>query len=603
MKTLIICVFLIQMLLQQQFTVTEYNMLYHQKNLGTGQFDYVGEEALTHTQRFENTINTFNSIMADIMLVVEWNGNNLSPYYIDRQDILIEQLKKELEKAEIHIDFSRIMPSLEYFMAAVKGSSIEQELIDRYITILNVNNLEFIRNPNYVWDFTLKSSGVVVRNGKVQLSSLLPPPVMTNKNFMAQAMFFAYNSEVFEEFKKKEVFAMVADENSPIDSQNFMVRYLRHLQSKKEFIVINAHFKSKHEGFPKRDRHAKEIAHYIKTLQVAYPEANFILMGNLNAEIQEIAFDFNYSFVRLEDQKRSDNKFNPKIIFTPFSVLPDLDERIFTLEEKLYAMEKFYKNRPTTIDEENKIDDTKQEISKEIEYLQAQKKIALNANSQSFDYWVEANNFPTARKIRVQEINFSNGEYERFLRQTIPTRPENFSGFPDCTHFLVGNNRFTLPRTDENKEILDYEFAIKEDRFHHRKVFSETIDCLKNVLKQIQQHPNLQKEANIMEESIRKFLDSLMVEEKTDFIFLRFVSDFKIVAVETVPNYPEQLKTGIPNYSFASDHFPIRVTIEVSDSNKFNNFVFKNLPTANGAYKERVFQAPNDQPMHLVLKI
>ena len=86
-----------------EMTVAEMNLLYQFDDLVSDQFAYQEEKNFDFLTRLKNNVASMNHITkgADFVCFLEWNGNKLSPFYLDT----VAELKKLGNKDELEDDW------------------------------------------------------------------------------------------------------------------------------------------------------------------------------------------------------------------------------------------------------------------------------------------------------------------------------------------------------------------------------------------------------------------------------------------------------------------------------------------------------------------
>lgn len=455
----------------------------------------------------------------------------------------------------------------------------------------------------------------------------------------SQCILFAYSKEKFTEDASLRLnFAIPTDPSKvttdsrealkkgslEVESQNFAVRFLTEKSNQKKWVVIAAHFKSKEDGFAARKLMGDEISKFIKVLKnlkppgaktkinkpsnaadyltnfqidySQYSDANFLLMGDLNALIEEISFDLNTPIKQLASQVDKVDKngnanieINPVKTYIPNQMIDELKNfyrrSVINFNDlidyyQVLLTDRKFKPRiyDVSVKEEDKIGklpfpETFDKLDKEfqglIKILQILKQYkddlsgrlrTIDTDLKNGNFWIELNNFPTQRKIRLKEIDYDHPYYQRVVNNLAYYQTQEGSILKfDCLQFFATNKKFDIPdRTAKKMEVM--QGPTFSNRFQKSGQFIDALKCLNQEFDKAS--GNLFKQHMIG--AYRDALYSVLFqEEKIDFILLQTKSTYKITKVESGNQYKNLATYGLPNKDMASDHVPSKITIEL----------------------------------------
>lgn len=403
------------------------------------------------------------------------------------------------------------------------------------------------------------------------------------------------------------------------EGQNFLVTFLLEsengfaekpedidLSACKKVVVICTHFKAKDAGFGSRKTLGGEISEFVNKLRssgfdpekstdffnhfkgavtkdrlASFKDSVILLIGDLNSEIDEVAQHLKSKILRLESQFNTQStKIEPPpngVYYQYASLHKDpVDEPVEDLKIpkavdpklKLPEDDEFKKiqNRATKKNTEVfkadvlLVPGSKDQIVPEVE----EKEVAQAVPRERV--WIETNNFPTERKIRLKEINYDGRVYNNLLEyleqlylnhQGNSINPKKY----DCFTFLDRKKDFsysvpkrTIEDTDKDKQIL------VKNRFLRVGMFLRCLECFREYLLA---NPD-DKE---MRAVYKVFYSSQFEVEKIDFILANSeTEDVLVTEIKSVSDYVKFFHFGIPNPKYGSDHFPTKVTIKVGGS-------------------------------------
>lgn len=605
MKILLLFSFIFAFSLQNKFTISEFNILNPSDDIHTTQFPYLVPKFLSHIYRITSLIQSLNSIMADVMCIVEWNTNTLNPSYIsDSEQLLIllddsitnseltpsqkselhgllEELKTELlinpENKDKHLKhIIQLENFLELIEENTKTKQLRKELLDRLLTIKVLPQLLMYQN-NYSRDITLKYSGLSSTKGVIDQQIVFPGKTSDNKEFPSQGIMFIFDKNKFEIAGEKEVYLTLNSQNLP-NSQNFMVQRLKHLESQKIFTFICSQFEPNYKGHIARNELNLEIIKYIekdKSLQTSLnKDTNYVLMGDFNSEIREVSFNLNSKIIRLDQPEfpksfeDSLSLFQASAIFDPKSFLPELDQRIIKQTKNIGLMQQAIQNYKGDNFPTLKPEIAKQEIdlfTQELNELKTELETITNNFQLSEIVWIEANNFKTVRKISLPEINsFEDLYYNAYINILTENIPQIEIDISTAVDKVYSEQATRTSSPAAFWDVINFEGSKKQE------VEIQTLLAIVKTLQNEKPYLKINEREFPTELLLEKLLDFFMKAEKTDFILLSFDFTFKINRIASVENYQQNFESGIPNEKFGSDHFPSIVEIEIIDNVKFD---------------------------------
>jgi hypothetical protein len=445
---------------------------------------------------------------------------------------------------------------------------------------------------DYNWHITMKSTGALHRDGdRIEIrktgAQQIPPTYSVinveskkeieekvvqgekfQKNFEAleanksemkdnkspkQSILFMYNKEKFACESPKTV-AVWSSKEDGLDSQNFVVHecYFKNKEDvndkSSKVVVICTHYKSKDDGFDSRMAIGNEITKYVNKY---HPNDNIVLMGDLNAEIGEIATSLDAKV-----QRRSQTNKNDLTTYVPN---PDMQMRGRKLTEEQSILIQKIKDLNKVV-EDSKIKYMTREFMNSanqefIKSLEENKKTLItlteefernlasgNKNNNSYNTWSETSSLPTESKIRIKQIDYFNPKFLRFIQEEQQSNIDIGGCFTKFTELI-----------SKNEKNLKHNPLVKE-------AFILWTNCLRE---------NVKIEA--AKDKLDSLIESLIEEEKIDYILLSFKNRYEVKEVYKIQNYTDHLQRGCPNETFSSDHLPTHVKLEINFS---RNFIF-----------------------------
>lgn len=636
-------------------TFSEANLMYHFPDLHD-QFSYNNYKHLSHKGRIANTVRMLNEIEADVTCLMEWNGNSLNPYHLDEPKKLVEKLNALIDsvigKSSKKEEALKFLNSLKGETAKVQDYNYEnaqkliedkinnqnkearfddellanlQEMFDRMETIRHAKDLYFLRDSSkWLLKIVQKKSGTVVINGAPTGNTYKEPAPKTSTSPM-QSILMIIRKEKFDNLDDKfNVYTDAPEDEKSPNSQNFVTKRLTTKHKKINFEVICTHMKSKYAIFPTRRKLARTISAYVEKTKSAEggKNVNFVLMGDMNSEIPEFAHDLNANILRFKTNRPlPSEKFEPETVYTPLSQIPDIQKRIAE-DDKTNKEFESYKSKGACAPSKFK----SEKAAFDAMILETN---AIKDGVESLPLWIETANFPTEKKIRVGEIDYSETKYQEYLGQYLAANKavENLVKDAeiayDATIAATRKKEFEKLKEDKNEckeRIPEFKEAEKDARNKKAEAFRAITQDLwkrmeakgveKNLLDSIDKVLEKYKafaaskdrkwgpEDNSPELYYFAFLSSLIFDEKIDFILLLPYNNFKMLQTKSVSTYEKDLILGIPNKQFPTDHFPTWVKIKffeaVYDQKSFIaslklNPIYKCLPPPekNGGGKRR----------------
>jgi endonuclease/exonuclease/phosphatase family metal-dependent hydrolase len=603
-------------------------MLYHFPNLHV-QFPYLEAENLTHKDRIGRTVRVLNGLEADVSCHVEWNGNDLNPYQIDHPDVLMERLNTAIGDAiGTFKDNEAVTKFLEEIkkIAEVKKVSdmkainemIEEEiknqrkvaepnadlitelqaLADRAETVTHAKDLYFYQEPQkWALKVAQKKSGKVVEKGK-PTEQTFEAKKPKNADTTKQSILMIINRERFEPFDDTYgIYTDAPDKPGEPNSQNFITKTLTLKGTSIKIEVICTHMKSKYPMFLTRRKLGQTISQYVEERKKT-PEGkktNFILMGDMNTEIEEFSFDLNANIVRLEPQSQLPaTSFEPRAIFTPLSQVKDINKRIEKEEEILPAYNEYlekYKQLAKTVEgastRTSEIDELKKALAEtDKKALAETEKTALAETEKTTPatprlLWFETANFPTEKKIRVKEIDYLNESYQKYLNAYLNANPQVKQEVEEAEESYKEelkqkrNKKFDELKIkhaelkDVKERIPEFQEKDKDTRDLRAVEFKAVLQHLRNVMDRnhetnkyvVQSEIQWERNNKSLMTFFNRLVNSLLHEEKIDFVLLQPYNDFEMIKARSVDSFETDRTVGVPNKDFPSDHFPTWVEI------------------------------------------
>jgi hypothetical protein len=425
----------------------------------------------------------------------------------------------------------------------------------------------------------------------------------------------------------------------------------------RKFVVICAHFKSKDDGLTSRRKTGHEISQLVKTIRdpeskskaddktnlkysqwlkdlQPFQNAEIILMGDLNAEIDEIAFDLDSNILRYKDQTFNKShdpifKVGANSLIPWFGITKSPNDTVTSIhqpEDEFQNMLKLYKeslirlndiqdikevldqssksfaepgnkpqNDPSDTSKENVekfdklvkgFDKDLSEIELTIKIMEEQLKSLLTLkDTPSRMTWIETNNFKTERKIRLKEIDYDNPYYKRILNNLAYFQTVDKSLLKDDSlEFLINGKVFPIPAKTFGK-MSPTNGPSYMRRFQDVGIFIETFEKIEQILEKLskKQLTNKSKVQYALFSAYRHAMYGLLFEtEKIDFILLNSPNKVTIKEIRSINNYGEVLTYGAPNNLLKSDHFPSRVELQFDSNTGFGEKVSEFLSSLFG---------------------
>lgn len=584
-------------------TISEFNIMYHLEDIAQRQFQYLDPSIFFFESRIKNIVRVLNEIKADVSCVFEWNGNKASQFYIAEKKELIKQLKIAFESGvyeEKLVPVARNFIRTEEFeplYALVKGVYEPEdadkkihlkELKDRLTTILEVENIEMMKSP-FKSQVVQRNSGTVIKKGESQINDVIVEPVGVKKEDVMPAMLFIYNTLEFKEMGELKVY-ISRNKEGILNTHNFMVQELKHLKSEKKFVFICAHFNAEDEGFVWRKIMGKEIRSLTRKMRKNDPLLNFVILGNLNAEIEEISFDLGIKIARLSDQRKSTKDYSVKVVVTPKNEIHDLVSRI----EWQWKTETQIKLLDALKLDNGKLNSDKPEpgfiFHPDVNVLKNWKnELEHRKLADNIPIWIEANNFPTERKIKVNEIDFEEIDYKNRLKSILLMNPEiqesvsMQKGWKKTESLQTPNVLKAFFMGDEkmrtkNKTVFLTVVDFLRSKISTASIFRKTWIEFNNFWRFVwgkSRYGGFNLSNYFPEDVLQGLLGTLLHDSKMDYILFNFMDDFRVTEVRKVNNFEGLLVTGIPSIDFSSDHFSCLVKISFDEKKPFilNDFV------------------------------
>lgn len=637
-----------------EFTVAQWNVLYHFDNLEKS-FEYSDPEIFPFETRLANNIQVFNEINADINGFVEWNGNILNPFYVDSEEKLkaltVDYLKKPENLANLKIllekgkwkslwseenakarPFETLFSHLAEIRALTPQAKIDAKtkldaallaerdigkheklkkkpdafvqfldfLIGRLYTTNKIKEINFYKDTETYAEVEMVNK----RTGQYIGADLANPDFEWNptkykseinpeQDTPMQALKVFYNKKKFQVAKHKVNGKNVDDvrhytlgitKNGKVEliPQNFLcvrLDYVGHEEGKVLFLIL-VHMKSKRDGFLTRIDLGRVIDKYVKKLKHENPTADVMLMGDLNSEIHEVAFDLDAKIIRLQGKSDgTDFVWKHEKEYSKADEEKDIDDRIKEIDDTIVDFDdKVSPLKYTGADQKLKdaeaadIKNFKDALNAGKTKLNALKtycKAAQNDNGVS-ETWIEATRFSTEKKIRIGEIMFeSDAEYAGKLSTKYAE-----------VEASLEKPKAVVPNYDGKSISQKYQEKVKTDQLNGKNKFL-------SVVKHLRVHDKTH---------VDQFVSEFLFEEKIDFVLLNFNNDFQIKSVSPISHYTGHLQKGIPNETFSSDHFPSKFTMEVDFEKKFNLSTFLAVQRLRSLSSKNVIQQTRFSP-------
>lgn len=484
---------------------------------------------------------------------------------------------------------------------------------------------EFIRT------FVFKKSGVPLTNGTRIGKYTTPNKPPAKASIPTQTIFFAYDNTKYIDFFENTpnfVFVPAKIEESSVkpEAQNFLVKFLlKHkdekekncskdaLQNCEKVVVICTHFKAKAAGYESRMVLGSEINNFVTRLRKGefkpqdskdlfydfkdsvdeaslknFQSSVILLIGDLNSEVNEVAQHLKSMIVGLETQF---NINEPKIN----TLGKEKNFQINSLHFKEVKPEERITKLPQKEDGRLSFSASEKSIAVKVKdafdanttiFVPKNPAILLNDQSRNL-VWIEANNFPTERKIRLKELNYDGVGYNNVLKyiKQLKEAADTLDPFnkDKCFDFLK-DEMFMYPIPKRTMEDTDEDLmGLMTARFNRVGQFLESLKCFRTYLKD----DTISKGAQLLITSLYQTVySSLMEVEKIDFILINSEQEVQVTKVDSVEFYEDLFKFGIPNLGYGSDHFPTKVTIKVvgeATTGYSNSLINQFIEKANAA--------------------
>ena len=580
-----------------------------ENNDGRSEVIQFAEKLIKNDQKITETV--LNTLLKEISIKfnqIEKEYEKFKPYLLTgdtfSENVAISVKKYLLPTFDKGLDYDELIAAIKPQLLEGNPDYVDPDLQDfkvRYEIIQRIPKIDILTNPRFTMTVMRKKFGVGMLDGNKVVETVKEKPV---KSALAptQSVFFAYDKTKYRDYFRNDkfhanfIFGPVKKDK--LQGQNFLVKFLvlkencpqnpEKFEQCKKVVTISTHFKAKAEGFKDRKLIANEIYHFVTKLRGGkfqptdttdifkdfeghvkkdqldhFKDSTILLLGDLNSEIDEVAQHLHSQIIRLESQfnldsneiikPKSDGYKIAKIHKT--HVAPEKEDTTLPeiLDAKLKLTEELLKEKPFS--ELNKL-----KMVFKYNNLNSQK-VTTDSNTKPNEESKEANNFPTERKMRLKEINFTGKVYNELLAFMWgiyqDKKNKNKDGKFDCFSFLNPKEKIyhSVPKRTVEDTKPDKRSVIK-DRFERVGMYLRTLKCFQAY---VRVHPN--------DEEIKKiyqvFYSSQFEIEKIDFILINSNEGVKVTKVESVDNYAKHFKFGIPNPGYGSDHFPTKVTIQI----------------------------------------
>jgi hypothetical protein len=491
------------------------------------------------------------------------------------------------------------LPMIETDSEFKKDTEIRIKIIDM------VKNLEIFKSERYTSIIVPKKSGVrrlpLYTNPKYVIDYVnkveMPKPAK-KAAAPTQTIFFAYDTTKYTNFfPKNNYFVFGAAEmttkdgktEAAFEGQNFLVTFLEEKVGQgngQKFVVIATHFKAKAAGFESRQKLGDQIFDFVRTLRSAsfdptqptdffylfrthhqkfkenldsFKDCVIVLVGDLNSEVDEVAFHLKSKILRLYSQfNLNSDKLEVPAIAKNESGYASLHDGKGTGEEKESiklpfiddASHQFYSSfqDETLIKTFNIFD------------KDATKNAKLMRKNNYQPIWIETNNFPTERKVRLKELDYNGLAYNNLL-EYIKQKGSTDDKYK-CKDLADTNNRKLVPKRTIEDIKADFKYKMIK-RFERVGDFLDTLDCFRKRFKE-----KKNKEDKEFVALYEAFVSSQFEIEKIDFILINSRQNVKVTNVDSVKDYALNFSYGAPNFGYGSDHFPSKVTIAIDEWKK-----------------------------------
>jgi hypothetical protein len=589
----------------------QWNAMYHFLDLHD-QFSYLQPEALSHEIRIQNTVRVLNELQADASCMVEWYGNREGPYILsEKKDLVqlflkagedlktlvkglsVEATKKSAKSEAEKLDslVTQINGALNFNEKTVPQNLVSQlnalrteafqsrqeipdsvikgldNLVDRAHTLAIADKVYFLseaKGANYSYRIYQKKSGQSIDDeGKI---GALLEPAKQDPESKAFSLMIVYDKNKFDEVESglPELFTVEGDKPGSIDNQNVAVRRLKIKGTDIKIDLICTHFKSKFDGLNTRVNHGKTINRYIQARRKEDSAINFLLLGDLNTEIGEIAFDLNAQLFRANDAPTVlDLDYKPYSVYSPATYAKALERRINFNQNQINQFTDWAKTAKGSEGKDKELLATKKTLGKFKQALEA----VHDADYK--ELWVELTKFATQNKVRNGEIDFQRPELREALRQLMLANPD-LKSFVDKQ---IGD------WAQNNKESDSFDGYRKWERKRREVEFASVTDFIGRYVKT---HPiknsatrspyisfkirelKFKLGENMDDYLLRYLVELCMSKHKIDFALLNSYNDAKLVSAKSVSDYWTIMSTGAPNDKFGSDHIPTFLELEFS---------------------------------------
>jgi hypothetical protein len=580
-------------------------------------------------KEFEDALNTFNDHKSAILknFIDDYNYKNDS---FDRENIkdAIQEIREmygdnlfpfSLDAFEFTEFIPEAKASKEKFGNGfdMKGSDNKRwYMFDSFWKLFG--DFALFKADNYEWRVTEKSTGVAYKDGEkntsIKFKDETPQQKEKRKSKPNQSLLFLHNKQKFE--CSESLTIALAKDDKNLEAQNIGVTSCYHIDNSgtnysQKLVFIYTHFKSKSDGYDNRMRMGNEIRNYIK---INHKEDNVVLMGDLNAEIGEIATALGGEIRRLDTTL---NQYSYRRYFQDIEGDKNKNEaskeqkaivsKIRELEEKMKETKaNFAKLNPYVKGNSNDYSNARRaQLAMELQYLEEELDLQKDLFSKILpkgrdvtkeNTWYETYYQKTESKIRIKEIDYFKAQYLQFL-QTVNDIDNKeikkcFNGlFPKMHKINEEGMKNELEIDKDNEKNIQKQNKIAfintvvclqeeiEEMSRAKMEGLEHLDLKKShfyhdlvhggwVRKGIYHHKNIFADVDAAQKILDSFLGTLIDTEKIDYILLRFLSDFEIIGVHKIDDYDRYLEVGMPNETFSSDHLPTHVTIKVMDRQK-----------------------------------
>lgn len=612
-------------------TLSEANLLYHFPDFTYDQFNYILPwRVLDYYHRAEKFKQLFNDIRADYTCLCEWNGNPLSSHFIEKDEgsmklklkSSIDSLTTEILKLDattqtevnkhlngldktnfdMKINKDKILNAIQYLQnqkdhdkTAIKN--VLDQLDDALTrnAALDLRKGLFFFKDNFVTRVLPKKTGYFLKDGVVQKDKkCTPKPYKATDN--VQSVFMAYNPNVFKEVDGED-FVEVADyeeEGKPekgCKSQTFLAKILLHVATKRHFLMICMHQKSKPAGIFDRMSLGGLVRSYIDKVKAkkAYEDIVVNISGDLNSEIDEVSLSFNFKITRVDPVERK-YPFEPssaKEVFYPSRFVEYLEEYKKTTQTQMTAAF-------TSATEPKECQaDFSASITKTIGVLNSYiTKAKIQNDSPLLLDFLETNNFKTENKIRFKEINFEPekhdtshgsdpaeksylqaleelkknanfGKYHQERLASVVKKPKEekakADGAPDCKKEFEKKYEGHVKGLNKvrREDFISYvdTFASLE-RLFEKGIHDKTVDRTKDF-------HGLNVTSQAPKDILYSMVKPLFHAEKIDFILISNYEWIKLVSFRSNTDYQRMIERGIPNDELPVDHASSIVVIDV----------------------------------------